>query len=70
MSDFEEIAAEIAKAVPIAATTAQKPEGKLRELVSPLWEQWVKSKRIDLNFHPKDERVFANGTRRTLRLID
>ena len=61
MTEFAKIADEIAKAVPIAASTPQHPETKLRELVSPLWEQWVKSNRIDLNFQPRDERVLANG---------
>ncbi len=61
MTDFERIASEIGKAVPIASATPQHPEGKLRELISPLWQQWVKSNRIDLNFHPRDERILANG---------
>lgn len=54
-----------------AAQTPKQPEGKLRELVAPLWSQYLKSKQLDLNFEPRDELVLANGTADTVfnRLI-
>ena len=45
----------------IAEDTPNFPEKKLRELVSPIWEEYLKEKRIDLNLNIRDELVLANG---------
>jgi SAM-dependent methyltransferase len=70
-SDYSKIVQSIREAVKIAAATPQRPEGKLRELVAPLWEEYIRSKRIDLAFNPRDERILANGRADTVfnRLI-
>jgi SAM-dependent methyltransferase len=70
-SDYSKIVQSIREAVKIAAATPQRPEGKLRELVAPLWEEYIRSKRIDLAFNPRDERALANGRADTVfnRLI-
>lgn len=70
-SDFSIIVQSIHEAVKIAAATPLHPEGKLRELVAPLWEGYIRSKRLDLAFHPRDERILANGRADTVfnRLI-
>ncbi|MBM3405101.1 MAG: SAM-dependent DNA methyltransferase [Bacteroidetes bacterium] len=56
---------EIARKIRNAATEALnfqgKPEARLRELVAPLWDTYIRSKRINLNFYPRDERQLANG---------
>src|SRR3990172_9544052 len=51
----------IKRALPIAAATPNQPEAKLRELIAPIWDEYIRSKRINLNFHSRDERQFANG---------
>jgi SAM-dependent methyltransferase len=52
----------IQKASKIAAATSHRPEAKLRELVSPLFKEYLKSKGLDLEFEQRDEVVLANGT--------
>ncbi len=70
-SDFSKIVQSIREAVKVAAATPQRPEGKLRDLVAPLWEEYMRSKRIDLTFNPRDEVILANGRADTVfnRLI-
>lgn len=70
-SDFSHIVQSIHEAVIIAAATPQHPEGKLRKLVAPLWEGYIRSKKLDLAFYPRDERILANGRADTVfnRLI-
>lgn len=60
-SDYSKIVQAIREAVKVAVATPQRPEGKLRDLVAPLWEEYIKSKRIDLRFDPRDEVILANG---------
>lgn len=69
--DFSKIVHSIREAVKVAAATPQRPEGKLRDLVAPLWEEYIRGKRIDLAFNPRDERILANGRADTVfnRLI-
>ncbi len=70
-SDFSKIVQSIREAVKVAAATPQRPEGKLRDLVAPLWEEYIRGKRIDLAFNPRDEVILANGRADTVfnRLI-
>lgn len=58
---YEEIVKCIKGAVPSAASTPNHPEAKLRELVAPLWDDYIRSKRINLSFQSRHERQFANG---------
>jgi hypothetical protein len=71
MSDYSKIVQSIREAVKVAAATPQRPEGKLRDLVAPLWEEYMRAKRIDLRFDPRDEVILANGRADTVfnRLI-
>ncbi len=68
---YADIANKIREAVPMAAATPNQPEAKLRELVAPLWDEYIRSNRINLNFSPRDERQLANGRADTVfnRLI-
>jgi SAM-dependent methyltransferase len=68
---FSDIVRGIREAVPVASATPHHPEAKLRELVAPLWDGFIRSKRINLNFQPRDERQLANGRADTVfnRLI-
>ena len=61
MISLTEIIHKIQEAVKIAEITPDKPEGKLRELVSPIWEQFLKEKRVGLNLQIRDEFTLANG---------
>lgn len=60
-TSYADIVKRIKEAVPEAASTANHPEAKLRELVAPLWDDYLRSNRINLNFQSRDERQFANG---------
>ena len=55
----------------MASATGQRPEAKLRELVEPLWDEYIEAKRINLHFQPRNERSLANGRADTVynRLI-
>lgn len=68
---LQEIVDSIRKARTVAAATPNHPEGKLRELVAPIWDQYIRAKRINLSFEPRDERQLANGRADTVfnRLI-
>ena len=68
---YAQIASSIEKAALIAGKTPHNPEAKLRELVSPLWQEFLKKQQLTLAFEPRDEYVLANGTPDTVynRLI-
>lgn len=68
---YFDIVKKIKEAVPEAASTPNHPEAKLRERVAPIWDDYIRSKRINLNFSPRDERQLANGRADTVfnRLI-
>ncbi len=70
-TSFKEMVAEIKKASKIAAATPKFPEGKLRELVAPLWEDYIRARKINLRFEPREERQLAFGRADTVynRLI-
>lgn len=38
---YSDITRKIKEAVPIAAATSNQPEAKLRELVAPLWDEYL-----------------------------
>jgi len=59
--DYQNIVVKIREAAQVASVTPQHPEAKLRELVEPLWEEHVRSHRINLHFQPRNERSLANG---------
>jgi len=60
-NEYSEIAQAIQHATTVASSTIHHPEAKLRELVESLWDGYIKAKRINLHFHPKNERRLANG---------
>lgn len=70
-TEYTYIVKSIQKAVDIASKTPNHPEAKLRELVGPLWDEYIRAKRINLNFEPHHERALANGRADTVfnRLI-
>jgi len=61
MITYSDIVKKIKDAANEAAKTPNHPEAKLRELVAPIWDDYIRSKRINLNFSPRDERQLANG---------
>lgn len=61
MDTLSSIVRQIQEATKIAEITPNNPEGKLRELVSPIWEQFLKQKRIGLSLQIRDELTLANG---------
>lgn len=61
MAELTHLVSQIREATSIATLTPNKPEAKLRELVSPLWRAFLKEKRIDLNLQIRDEVTLANG---------
>ena len=61
MISASEIIRKIKESVNIAENTPNFPEKKLRELVSPIWEEYLKEKRIHLNLNIRDELILANG---------
>lgn len=71
MLSLTEIIGQIKQAVKIADSTPSEPEKKLRELVSPIWENFLKEKRVGLNLQIRDELTLANGRADTVfnRLI-
>jgi hypothetical protein len=48
--EHSEILDAIKQAVIIAQKTPHYPERRLRELVAPLWDEYIRSKRIDFEF--------------------
>jgi len=68
---YSDIVKKIKEAAKEAASTPNHPEAKLRERVAPIWDDYIRSKRINLNFSPRDERQLANGRADTVfnRLI-
>jgi type I restriction-modification system DNA methylase subunit len=61
MISASEIVRKIKESVNIAENTPNFPEKKLRELVSPIWEEYLKEKRVKLNLNIRDELILANG---------
>ena len=70
-TEYSGIAQAVQQATKVASSTSYHPEAKLRELVEPLWEGYIKAKRINLHFQPRNERTLANGRADTVynRLI-
>lgn len=68
---YQEAVKKIQGAVKIAANTPNNAEGKLRELVAPIWDECLKANKIPINFPPRDERIFLYGRADTVynRLI-
>jgi hypothetical protein len=60
-SEYLKIVNSIKQAAFSAQRTPHYPERTLRELVAPLWDEHIRSKQINLNFLPRDERQLANG---------
>jgi hypothetical protein len=71
VQSLTEIINQIKQAVKVAENTPQNPEKKLRELISPIWETFLKEKRVGLNLQIRDELTLANGRADTVfnRLI-
>lgn len=61
MATIAEMLERIGTATEIASKTPGMPEKKLRELVSDIWEQYIKEKRIHLNLTVTHELSLANG---------
>lgn len=61
MHTLTETVHQIEQAVKIAEITPIYPEKKLRELVSPIWQNFLKEKRVGLNLQIRDELILANG---------
>jgi len=61
MTTYSDVVKKINDAAIEAVNTPNHPEAKLRELVAPLWDDYIRSKRINLSFAPRDERQLANG---------
>lgn len=61
MQSLTEIVDQIKSAVKVAEGTPQNPEKKLRELVSPIWQTFLKEKRLGLNLQIREELTLANG---------
>jgi SAM-dependent methyltransferase len=70
-TSYSDIHKRIKQAAAVAAATPDHPEARLRELVAPLWDEYIRSNGINLNFQPRDERQLANGRADTVfnRLI-
>jgi hypothetical protein len=60
MKTLSEIVNYIREAARIAGNTPNNPEEKLRELVSPIWEKFLKEKRVGLSLQICDELTLAN----------
>lgn len=61
MLSITEMLVKIRDAAKVASNTTGYPEKKLRELVSDIWEQYIKEKRINLNLTVVHELSLANG---------
>ena len=61
----------IQQAVLLTQSVPVHPEARLRELVAPIWEDFLRKKRINLSFYIREERQLANGRADTVfnRLI-
>ena len=70
-AEYAQIVQAIHEAANLAAQTPLHPEAKLRELVQELWDETIRINRINIHFHPKNERMLANGRADTVynRLI-
>ena len=61
MTVFQRISDTIAKAAHTAGLATKNPEAKLRELVSPIFREYLATNQLDLNFEQRDELFLANG---------
>ena len=61
MESLSEIVSQIQEATKVAEATRSKPEAKLRELVSPIGERFLKERRVGLNLQIREELTLANG---------
>ena len=70
-NEYSRMVQTIQQATRDALVADHHPEAKLRELVEPLWDGYIKAKRINLHFQPRNERTLANGRADTVynRLI-
>lgn len=71
MSEVKGILRAIRKATEVAAKTKRKPEAKLRELVSPIWEEYLKAQGLKPTQIVEQERTLLYGQADTVfkRLI-
>ena len=60
-NNLTEVVKKIKEAAIIAAGTPNEPEGKLRELVSPIWNDFLHQRKINLKLVVEDELTLANG---------
>ncbi|MBI4548382.1 MAG: N-6 DNA methylase [Ignavibacteriae bacterium] len=60
-TEYKKIAHQISRAAEVASKTPKNPEAKLRELVAPIFRDYLVSNQLDLNFEQRDELVLANG---------
>lgn len=60
-NNLNEIVRQINEAANTAAETPNEPEGKLRELVSPIWNDFLRQRKIILKLVVEDELTLANG---------
>ena len=61
MENLSELVKQIQDAAKVAEKTPNEPEAKLRELISPIWEGFLREKRIGLSLQIRDEFILANG---------
>lgn len=60
-NSLAQIVNQINEAVEAATQTPNEPEKKLRELVSPIWNDFLRQRKINLNLIAEDELTLANG---------
>ena len=60
-ASYSDIVMRIKEAARIAASTPNRPEAKLRELVAPLINEHLATNQLDFDFEVRDELVLANG---------
>lgn len=61
MTNLSEIVQKIKDAMKVAESTPNEPEKRLRDLVSPIWINFLKERRIGLQLNIRDELTLANG---------
>jgi len=61
MENLSEIVSQIKNAVSIAERTPDESEKKLRDLVSPIWERFLKERQVGLSLQIREELTLANG---------
>ena len=50
------IVKKLQQAVSAASGASTNPEGKLRELVGPIWEEYLQDKNVSLSMRAQDEK--------------